>query len=165
MKAWGFALTSGNWITWLSKMHNHHLKLMRPWTACRGPSGSPHSTWNMGIGRSRWLGEQTIDCFHSRAIGILQMWKNALWVDQCPCHVSAVDRDLPQGSQHELVHYLPRWHRHPGGAGSHPQRTSEFHQSVQLQPAHFGPSGGQPTGHLHDQWRLVTGPTVSPCPE
>ena len=51
MGAWGFALTSGNWITRLSKMYTHYLKLMRPSTACRDPSGSPHLTWKLGIGQ------------------------------------------------------------------------------------------------------------------
>ena len=32
------------------------------------------------------------------------MQKNALWVDQCPCHLSAIDGNLPWGSQHELVY-------------------------------------------------------------
>ena len=57
-------------------------------------------------------GEQTADHFYSRAVGILQMWKNAFQVDQCPCHLSAVDANLPWGSQPDLVYHLPRWHCH-----------------------------------------------------
>ena len=108
--AWSFALTSGNWTTRLSKMHTHYLKLMRPLTACRGPSGSPHSTWNLGIGMLRWMRTANHWPISQWGHRDLQIQKNTLWVDQCPSNISAVDWDLTWGSQLELVHYLPGWH-------------------------------------------------------
>ena len=99
MGAGGSVLTSGNWTVRLAWILTCYPTSRRPLTACRGPSGSLHSTWSICTCRSRWT-EQA------------NHWPHLLWgpwdsmsVIECPLdwpvphHLSAVDGNLLHGPQ------------------------------------------------------------------
>ena len=69
-----------------------------------------HEVWVL-VGWDGW-GEQATDCIHHRAIWFLQMWSDALWINQCPFDLSVFNGDLAQGSKPQLVHHLFRWYFH-----------------------------------------------------
>ena len=96
-----------------SRMPTCYPTLMRPLTVCRGPNGSPSSTWSLGTGRSRWT---------RRA----NHWPHSPWGHWDSTSVIECLSDWPMPlppfsswckpalgtSTSQLVYHLSRWYSH-----------------------------------------------------
>ena len=141
MWAWGFVLTSGNWATRPLRLLICCPTLTRPLIVYRDPNGSPHLTWGLGTGRLRWMRRA------SHWLHLLQGLWVFMSVIRCPfdwltpCNLSAVDGDLSQRPQPQLVYHLLRWYSHfSKDLASHLERLEAVFQRLEQPGLKLKPS-------------------------